>query len=130
MAESIPSEEGFGRAAMQPGEAPTHTSPSHISCAYYPTHDGEWIKCPHGMTATGAFYNEDYVQELRVKVQRLIPLLQDITHAPKRGDEIIRSGEAEKFIIQMDDRLWLGPIEPRDMRFIEWMVGDLEELTK
>lgn len=69
---SIPSGERFGNISMRTGDAPRHTETEHERCAYYTS--GEHAlnpMCPHGELATGGFYSEDLIRELRETFQYL-----------------------------------------------------------
>ena len=70
--ESINSEQKIGIAQLKRGEAPKHNAAGHEMCAYYNPITETWtvktpvpLICEHGMPATGAFYNEDYIRRLR-----------------------------------------------------------------
>jgi hypothetical protein len=63
--ESIKSTEVLGRVSASLGEAPVHTEEDHKRCAYYINLAEGVMQCPHGELATGAFYSEDYVNEMR-----------------------------------------------------------------
>jgi hypothetical protein len=52
-------------------EAPKHTVEGHEKCAYYPSIAFDSFLCPHGMAATGAFYNEDYVRPIEIEREKL-----------------------------------------------------------
>lgn len=75
MVEPIKSAEVLGQVRVSLGEAPKHTQDEHRGCAYYPMTTSTEIanelpvfvgmRCPHGVDASGAFYSEDYVRQLK-----------------------------------------------------------------
>jgi hypothetical protein len=71
--EAINSKEVLGDVKASLGEAPKHTMEGHDRCAYYvdPSIDRRPM-CPHGMAASGAFYSEDYVNEMRRSMHQFI----------------------------------------------------------
>lgn len=77
MVEEIKSAEKFGDATLNQGPAPKHTQEEHALCAFYPivtSMHGLFVgmRCPHDVEASGAFYSEDYVRELKITAQQLI----------------------------------------------------------
>lgn len=74
MVEPILSEEVVAPPQMALGPAPMHTHPEHCNCVYYvitaeiapdlSTREFIEMECPHGFSASGAWYNEDYVRAL------------------------------------------------------------------
>ena len=53
-----------------------HTSADHKNCAYYG--DSQKLYCVHGDPATGAFYSEDYIRDLRILSQGLVTSLESM----------------------------------------------------
>ena len=90
MVQPIESEEIFGNATAVQGEAPKHTMEGHERCAFYPAElvegneapKGGFLKgplvCPHGEEATGAFYSEDYIKELKHIAHLVIDRIDDL----------------------------------------------------
>lgn len=74
MVEQIPSGELFGNIGINRGPAPEHTKDGHELCAYYMDDDKMEMICPHGQPATGAFYSEDLVKQLKETAHFLINL--------------------------------------------------------
>jgi hypothetical protein len=77
--QGIPTKSILGNVRAVQSEAPKHTEAGHTACAYYHTTDeGEHLRrpmsCPHGCRSDGAFYNEDYIRDLRIACQSIISL--------------------------------------------------------
>jgi hypothetical protein len=88
---SIDSEEKLGVPHAIVGEAPRHTVQGHEGCAYYMsvTEDPDLkagiaiMRCPHGNIASGAFYSEDHVNEVRRVSHLLIGQLEEMIKLKK-----------------------------------------------
>lgn len=86
MVEPINSEEKVAAPTVAQGESPKHTQEEHRYCAYYPVTAGfeaspgnflfVGMRCPHEVESTGAFYNEDYIRELKLVAQAVIRELE------------------------------------------------------
>lgn len=75
--DSIDSDERIGPVSVSNGQPPSHSEKGHERCAYYLDGDSDSsMRCPHDETARGAFYNEDYVRELKQLVQRFVERMQ------------------------------------------------------
>jgi len=88
----LPSEERFGKASLSQPVAPKHTEESHEQCAYYPATEvednrsvnGGFLKgpmiCDHKEEAHGAFYSEDYVNQMRRLAQAFLGQVDGLLH--------------------------------------------------
>lgn len=68
--ESIESTAKVAIPTLGTSEPPLHVDPEHRRCAFYLNHGQDTIECQHEVAAEGAFYNEDYVNELRIACQK------------------------------------------------------------
>lgn len=136
MAESIRSREILGRASMESSPRPRHTAEGHADCAYYLVNGvdaGESMaECSHGEAAGGAFYNEDYVWELRQLSHQIIEQLDRLLHPVMRisptDKDFAREMDREKHSIA--PRLLLGFVERNDIQYLGDLTEDLRRLTK
>lgn len=72
---SINSTEKLGDVSLSSGSAPRHTEEGHERCAYYQEGLGaryQGLLCEHNNEATGAYYSEDYVKELKQAIQAVV----------------------------------------------------------
>ena len=80
MVEPIKTGEVFGKATATLGDRPKHVDDDHLTCAFYDASaDSDdratELYCPHGTMAFGAFYNEDFLWQLRTTSHNLITRL-------------------------------------------------------
>lgn len=117
--ESIKPQEKSGHPSLSRNEAPKHTAPEHRQCAYYPVISGNihvGMSCPHDNNATGAFYSEDYIRELKETAHDLIHQLDEFqTKAHATGPMTIVMFDA---------------IFPSEMRQLRNATDHLRLLTK
>jgi len=77
----LPSEERFGKASLSQPVAPKHTQDGHEKCAYYLTEDNDgFMYCIEDSKAHGAFYSEDYVNQMRRLAQAFLGQVDGLLH--------------------------------------------------
>lgn len=144
--EAIPSGVKFGRATVGQGERPKHTNDDHRACAYYVKlgETGEYfggedgkgsvitpfieMECPHGFSAGGAFYSEDFVFELRQLAHAILAEARHWAHPDMRKS----ANDIEKNSYRMShpNAVFLGPVEVEDVGKVRLLLEELEEMTK
>lgn len=139
MVEPIRSREVLGKVQVSLGEAPKHTHEDHRRCAYYAKTEQVAedvpdflfidMECPHGASAGGAFYNEDYVRQLKQTIHILLELLPSKHPINHSMVSLTRQEVAHNFLTD-DYRGFLGPYEPEDLGYLRSIVEELEELSK
>jgi hypothetical protein len=75
---SIDSNEIVAKPTAIQSEPPVHTVEGHESCAYYPNVGLDTMSCPHDEFASGAFYSEDMINDIRRTSHRLIARLDEM----------------------------------------------------
>lgn len=128
--EPILSREKFGNVSMSGSIPPKHTDPEHLTCAYYWSELEEKKICPHGNEATGAFYNEDFIRELRETSHELLGLLPTLETAHLHTMKRVLTATIVNNRMQYDDLGWMGPFELSDLGYMRSLVDKLIELTR
>ena len=123
--ESIDSAELVSPVRLGVGDAPKHTQPEHRMCPYYP----EMVpQCQHGEDAIGAFYNEDYVKDLRITGQMMVAAVERITSSIKKAGPALIKEVGEEALYTAPD--YLGPFTRAQVIKLQQLTDYMKEITK
>lgn len=103
-----------------------HTSADHKNCAYYG--DSQKLYCVHGDPATGAFYSEDYIRDLRILSQGLVTSLESMFALVKKANAHLVREVGEVALYNEGD--YLGPMKRTEIIQAEKMLNELKELVR